>query len=395
VADAATSRRPGVPASDRWSDPAAVAVEGRMLRAVAVLRWLVLANAVGLNLWRRDNFEHPLGGVVVVLVMVAWTAYATWAYRDAARRTAWLLAADLAVAVGAILVSPLVKGEQLRATIPGFWVMGALLAWAVHYRWRGGLFAGACLASADLAIRDQITQSTYGNVFLLLIGGPIVGYVGGSLQQMAIERDRAERAAAAAEERTRLARAVHDGVLQVLALVQRRGTELGGDFADLGRMAGEQETALRSLIRQQDSVPGAGTEESELDLAVELERLEAARPPVVSVATPGTPVPLPAELVRGVVAVVSACLDNVATHVALDASAWVLLEQMPGQVVVTVRDEGLGIPEGRLAEAAAQGRLGVRDSIRGRVAELGGTAQLATSGDGTEWELTFPTPAAG
>ena len=43
-------------------------------------------------------------------------------------------------------------------------------------------------------------------------------------------------------------------MLQVLALVQRRGGELGGDFAVLGRMAGEQEVTLRSLIRQQDSV---------------------------------------------------------------------------------------------------------------------------------------------
>lgn len=371
-----------------------MAVEDRLLRALAVLRWVVLANAIGLNLWRYSNFEHPVAGVVVVLVLVAWTAYATWAYREAARRTTVLLAADLAVAVGAILISPLVKGDQLRATIPGFWVMAALLAWAVHWRWRGGLVAGACLAAADLAIRDQVTQSNYGNVFLLLIGGPIVGYMCESLQRMAAERDRAERAAAVAGERARLARAVHDGVLQVLALVQRRGAELGGELSELGRMAGEQESALRSLIRQQDSVPAATGAEAQLDLAAELERLEASRPPVVSVATPGTPVRLPTPFATEVMAVVSACLDNVAAHVGLDAPAWVLLEQVEDRVVVTVRDEGLGIPVGRLDEAAAQGRLGVRDSILGRVHELGGTAELSTGGFGTEWELTFPTAVA-
>ena len=64
----------------------------------------------------------------------------------------------------------------------------------------------------------------------------------------------AERTAATEAERARLARAVHDGVLQVLALVQRRGGELGGEAGELGRLAGEQEIRLRALIRAQDSV---------------------------------------------------------------------------------------------------------------------------------------------
>ena len=58
--------------------------------------------------------------------------------------------------------------------------------------------------------------------------------------------------------------------------------------------------------------------------------------------------------------------------------------------MVTVRDEGPGIPAGRLEEAEREGRLGVASSIRGRVAELGGSATLTTGAEGTEWELTFP-----
>jgi signal transduction histidine kinase len=51
-----------------------------------------------------------------------------------------------------------------------------------------------------------------------------------------------------------------------------------------------------------------------------------------------------------------------------------------------VRDEGPGIPAGRLAEAAADGRLGVARSLRGRVADLGGTIMCDTGPDrGTEW----------
>jgi signal transduction histidine kinase len=368
-----------------WSDPAAVAVEDRLFRALAVLRIVVLVNAVALNLWRHDNFEHPAAGVAAVVAMSAWTVFAIAAYRTAGRRTVALLAADLAVAVGAILVSPWIKGEDMRATVPGFWVMGALMAWAIHFRWKGGLFAGLCLAAADLGVRSQVTQANYGNLFLLAIGGPIVGYMCELLQLSAVERDRAERSAAAAAERARLSRVVHDGVLQVLALVQRRGTELGGDFAELGRMAGEQETALRSLIRQQSSTTASA---GDVDLTAALEALELSHPPVVSVATTGGPVEMEEARAAELVAAVRACLDNVAVHVGLTAPAWVLLEQVGDTVVVTVRDEGPGIPEGRLAEALTEGRLGVAESIRGRVEDLGGTATLSTGGFGTEWELS-------
>jgi len=352
-----------------------------------VLRVVLLVNAVGLNLYRADAFDHPGAGVMCVLVMIGWTAFATYAYADPDRRRAWLLTADLAVAVGLMLVSPLVKGDDLRATIPGFWVMAALLAWAIHYYWRGGLFAGACLVAADLSVRHDLTQSTYGNVFLLLVGGPVVGFMSESLQLMAQERDAAQRAALAEAERARLARVVHDGVLQVLALVQRRGAEIGGDASELGRLAGEQEAALRTLIRSQDSlVPdtGAGT----LDLAYRLGRL--ALRPGLHVATPGTPVDLPTATVAEIVAVVAACLDNVSAHVGDDAPAWVLLEALDDRVVVSVRDEGPGIPPGRLEQAAAEGRLGVSESIRGRIADIGGSAELSTGSFGTEWEFVVP-----
>ena len=368
--------------------PAARAVEDRLFRALAVLRVVVLLNAVGLNAYRADNFAHPLAGAVCVAAMVVWTGVALWGYAAARRRTPLLLGLDLAVALALMLLSPVVKGPAMQATVPGFWVMGALLAWALHWRWLGGLVAGLVLAVVDVAVRDEMSQSDYGNLFLILIGGPIVGFMAGSVMQMADERDAAERVAAAAEERARLARAVHDGVLQVLALVQRRGAELGGEAAGLGRLAGEQEAALRALIRGQDAVAAVGS--GELDLTAELARLAAVRR--VSLAGPDVPVLLPAATATGLVAAVAACLDNVARHVGDDAPAWVLLEELPDRVEVTVRDEGPGIPDGRLAAAEREGRLGVTGSIRGRLTDLGGSATLATGSFGTEWELSVPRP---
>ena len=87
----------------------------------------------------------------------------------------------------------------------------------------------------------------------------------------------------------------------------------------------------------------------------------------------------------------AACLDNVERHVGERAPAWVLVEELPGRhTVVTVRDEGPGIAPDRLEQARAEGRLGVSESIRGRMSDLGGQARLVTApGRGTEWELSL------
>lgn len=362
-----------------------------MFRALAVLRVIVLANAVALTVYRADEFTRPKTAAACVVVMVVWTAFATWAYADRRRRTSPLLLADLAVAVALIVATPWVKGPDLSSSLPGFWVIGALFAWAIHYRMAGGFVAAVLLAAADL-VRQDIDASDYGNIFLLILGGTIVGFMCDSLQQMATERDAAERSAAVAAERARLARAVHDGVLQVLALVQRRGRELGGEAAELGRLAGEQERGLRRLIHAQDAATAPGADET-VDLVGELAGLEHGRMNV-TVSTPGFAVEVPAGTARELVAATRACLDNVATHVGDDAPAWVLLQAFPDRVELSVRDDGPGIPDGRLEEAAAQGRLGVSASIRGRIAELGGTTRLVSGPFGTEWELVVPRVAS-
>ncbi len=366
----------------------ALAVEDRLYSALAIVRVVVTINMVGLNAYRRDNFDHPTIGLVIVLGMVVWTAVAIWLYHDRAQRRSVLLVADLGIALAAMAATPWAKGPAFLATIPGFWVMGALLAWAIHWHWKGGLAAAVLLSAADLLPRSVVDQGNYGNVFLVLIGGPIIGYLCESLQRMARERDAAEHAAAAAEERTRLARAVHDGVLQVLSMTQRRGAAVGGEWADLGRLAGEQERSLRSLIRQQDTVPIAPG--AQVDLAGALEAMATAHPVRVEVATPGGAVLVDAHVAEETVAAVRACLDNVLAHVGADASAWVLAQSAPEAITVSVRDDGPGIASGRLEEAEEEGRLGVVSSIRGRIDDLGGTAAVESGSWGTEWELRVP-----
>ncbi|MFC7659516.1 ATP-binding protein [Pseudonocardia benzenivorans] len=104
---------------------------------------------------------------------------------------------------------------------------------------------------------------------------------------------------------------------------------------------------------------------------------------------------MPARVVDDLLGVVGAALANTAVHVGVDAPAWVFVEDLGDEVEISVRDEGPGIPDGRLAEAEAQGRLGVAASMRGRVRDLGGTIACDTAVDrGTEWIIRVPREVA-
>ncbi len=103
----------------------------------------------------------------------------------------------------------------------------------------------------------MVTPSAFNGAILMLLAGVVVGHVA-RLTVTAGERlHRAVELEAATRERERLARDIHDSVLQVLALVQRRGAHLDGEAGELARLAGEQEVALRSLISGAAAVPAA------------------------------------------------------------------------------------------------------------------------------------------
>jgi signal transduction histidine kinase len=128
--------------------------------------------------------------------------------------------------------------------------------------------------------------------------------------------------------------------------------------------------------------------DGEVDLRSHLQILTTAR---VAVSVPATRVMLPAATASELSGVVREALANVDKHAGEQAKAWILLEDLGTAVVLSVRDDGPGIPAGRLPAAEGEGRMGVAKSIKGRVSELGGSAELITSaGQGTEWELRVP-----
>ncbi len=367
-----------------------VGVETQLWRGVVAYRLAALAYAGGLILANRDEYARPDAALGVLAAMAGWTALMTAANSRDRGRVWPVVMADHAVCVLATLASVPVQGsERIEAntpTLPTSWAASPVLGSALLGGPLGGLAGALVQAAASVATRRDLTLATLGNVVLLLLAGTVSGYV----VRLAVGAERrlaeAVRREAATRERERLARTIHDGVLQVLALVQRRGAELGGGAAELARLAGEQEIALRGLITNPPPTPAPPGEDVDLRAL-----LAGVRSATVTVSGPAEPVPLPEPVAAELAAAVRAALDNVDRHAGPGARAWVLVEDLGAEVVVGVRDDGVGIPPGRLEQAAAEGRLGVAASLRGRLTELGGTmAVVSMPGEGTDVELRVP-----
>ncbi|MFF0228471.1 MacS family sensor histidine kinase [Streptomyces sp. NPDC004629] len=390
-----------------------MSVEQPLWRALAAYRVLTMLYAIGLFGTAYDRFTRPWLALAYYGVLSVWTLATLPKVSNAASCTRRFLAADLTIALVGILLTPVADAHERVAdggpTLPSIWTAGSVLAFAVKGGWRWAGFASTAVAAANLVERGSPARDTVHNVILVWVASIAIGYVVEVARASERTLARALAIEAATRERERLARDIHDSVLQVLAMVQRRGAVIGGEAAELGRLAGEQEVALRTLVSgglvplaraSQDTAEGtvvgavAETDDSAgpVDLRALLAPYAGAR---VSLAEPGAPVPLPPAAARELATAVGAALDNVRRHAGEGARAWILVEDEPGEIIVTVRDDGPGIPEGRLAQAEGEGRLGVALSIRGRLRDLGGSAELiSVPGQGTEVELKVPKDAA-
>lgn len=349
-------------------------LEAALWRAVSLFRLTSLLYAVVVVLASYRNYADRRAAAVVLAVMAVWTVVTVIRVPPAL----WLLVVDLAVTLACQQSSLLILTQQQieagRPTITVCWAAAPVAAWAVLRGWVAGATAGLVVAVGAVVERSGASQATVNSCVLLVLLGSVVGYLVQLARRAEASAAEAVRLRAETAERERLARSVHDGVLQALALVARRSSD-----PVLVELATGQEQALRQLVAK----PG--------DVATGMSDLRLLLParPGVEVAAPATAVSLPAQVAVELAAAVGAAVDNALQHGG--STAWILLEDVDGSVVVSVRDDGPGIPAGRLAEAALVGRLGVASSIRGRVQDLGGTVTWeSTPGQGTEVQIVVP-----
>ncbi|OKI81591.1 sensor histidine kinase [Micromonospora sp. CB01531] len=243
-----------------------------------------------------------------------------------------------------------------------------------------------------------------------------------SLEERAstLEREReAEARAAVAEERTRIARELHDVVAHSMAvmIVQADGVRFTIDrdpatareaakvVADTGRQALEEMRRLVGVLREPSrpepaAVPDApGGELSAepahrrpalVELPHLLDRFRAAGLRVSCAAT-GAAVPLPPGLELTVYRVVQESLTNALKHAGVGASVELSLDWSADAVVVRAVDDGRGRPVVRPAPSGGHGLVGMRERVGVYDGSL--TAGSALAG-GWRVEARLPLPSA-
>jgi signal transduction histidine kinase len=249
---------------------------------------------------------------------------------------------------------------------------------AVRWALAGGVALAAGGVILLLATTGQLANARNGFVATLVILIGVV-LVTAPLWRRLLDSRAQERAGRIrSEERAAVAAHLHDSVLQTLALIQRHADEPQA----VSRLARSQERELRAWLYDPKVVREGGTwaglvagmvadVESDHELTVD---------PVVVGDAPID------EALAALGAATREALVNAAKHSGAPA-ADLYTEVTPERVSVFVRDRGKGFDPATVPSD----RRGLADSVAGRLARLGGTAEVRSAqGEGTEVELVLP-----
>ncbi|MDQ5860729.1 MAG: PspC domain-containing protein [Actinomycetota bacterium] len=307
-----------------------------------------------------------------------------------------LLGAGLLLVAGIMIAQLLGVDVPLETLIPAAAVLGgAAIAWMqLDETRRAGLLdktkadqaggwarlaAGLALVVAGVLVMVSGSGSWEQTWLALLASVAVLGGVVLVLLPWALKfwRDlETERAGRIREtERAEIAAHLHDSVLQTLALIQRRA----GNEHDVVRLARAQERELRSWLFQDpgkeagqlsDRIKAVGAEvEDSLGNAVE----------VVSVGDTAM-----TESHEALVQASREAMLNASRHGGGTVSVY--LEVSDGRTEIFIKDRGPGFD----LQDVPEDRLGVRESIIGRMKRHGGSAAITSTPDGTEVRLGMP-----
>ena len=372
---------------------AALPVDTTLIRVILLMRllggvWLLMIAVVALTRAPQDNPDLNLPVVIGLMVIgVGGTAVTFLAAKRAFLGEIWYVVFDSAITV-------LLAAGGWIAGHDGFIVGGYpvstlfVIAYATTFRVTvvAGL-AGTLLMGYLHVVMGLAPTRTFGSVQYVIVGA-VVGWAFQELrvrEQMRLvaeeERARAEqelaeeqRKFARLQDRSVIARQLHDSVLQTLKLISASADEP----AEVRYLARVQERELRRTINEYQSPFEDSFRARLLDARAEIE--DRYRVKIEQVVKGDAEMD---DRFGAVVSAASEAMNNAARHSGahtIDLFAQII----SGRLEVNVRDRGIGFDP-------AMAATGINGSIRGRVEAVGGTAEIKTApGHGTEIQIILP-----
>jgi len=344
-------------------------------QGLVVFRWLTLTYATIGVVISNEHLVHPtIAGLLLGLAFLH-TAATTLMFRRAFALlthpatviTEFVLGATLLIADGYVYL------DQRPQSLPWAWPAASLISSALTFGVRIGVILALALGIASFIGEGLnsgggpwgVTASSKTGLYVL--AAAVAGYVARRLRL-------AEQQVSVARAREEVARTLHDGVLQTLAVVQRRSND-----PELAQLAREQDRELRDFLF------GSGVEELTLGVAIReaYARVQRHHGLSAQVVVAGDLPKLSADRVQALAGAVGEALTNVAKHADAGRVVVYVEPHEDGGVFCSVKDNGRGFDD----SSANEGQ-GLSRSIRGRINDVGGRVEVSTTvGNGTEIQM--------
>lgn len=365
-----------------------------MTRPLLTLRVLGLVGMVLAVALGRSDLQRPVVAFGAIALAAAVTASAGWAarHRPYLLDEAPIVVAEVVAAAAVHAADGWAYGADWTWHPPALamlWPLAAMLHAGITFGPAVGGAAGLVVVAGRLV--GHLAPDADAGPFLTLDTNddqpqllPFVSIVavhaalgaGAGYVNATIRRTR--HAAAAQELKADLARTLHDGVLQVLAVIARRSTD-----PDISRLARDGEADLRAFLREDFAPEPTNLRAALADACHTLEREH-------DLAVTFAPDPdlgaRPAAVVHAVTGAVTEALTNTAKHAqATRVTVYAAPDTNDRGITVVITDDGCGF------DPATTQRRGLRHSIAARIDDIGGNTTIrSTPGTGTEVELWIP-----